>query len=246
MRTLQYNFVYKFWLVSCIAQVGFSVADFKEYTTILRGKSGNIFDFILFSVNHAYFIALVGPISLFCLMKCYTTMDVIVMNRFHKKKDYFYDRLGCGIINAMVWVIITMLIRLIVGMIAGYGTDYPFTYYVEFNNYNKVAYIIVLQFTLFMSAYLIAFIWVREIIQDFVSNQVLRSIVPLILSIIELAIYKSLNYTMLVIFPLGNTLINSEVYVGSFFNRIVYWAFVLYSLYYIKTEFLCDKEITNE
>lgn len=228
----------RWWLLACISQAAFAAAGYKAYESALYllKEEGNLFGFILYSVDFAPFITLAGTASVLGIMRYDKAMDMAIMFRTGDKKKYFRYKWLCCAVIVSAWTLVTMLIRIATGMLAGYGTEV---------HEGKADAATILQFMMFMAAYLIMVVWLREIAGDFVANPVLQNMIPLLFSVTELAVYKSLNHTLLAFLPLGNVLTEGIAYSRNLWGRSAYWAFILYGSYYVKTEITCKREIED-
>lgn len=238
MKTLRHNFSAGWWALTALAQVVFAVINLRGYETSLHwlGGEGNLFEYILYSMDFAPFVTLAGTVSALSMMRFDGTMDEAVMFRMGNRKKYFRHKWLCCALIISVWTAFALLLRIMAGMAAGYGIQ---------GNPDGIGTAETVQFTVFLTAYLIMIVWIREIARDFLFGAALQNAMPILFSVAELAVTKSLKYKMLVFLPLGNVLVRENAYRRGFGGRILYWAFVLYGLYYLKTEITCKREKGN-
>lgn len=238
MKTLRHNFSVRWWAVSVLAQAVLAAVNLKSYEASLRllGGRENLFDYILYSMDFAPFITLAGTVSALGIMRYDGVMDGAVMFREGSRKKYFRHKWLCCAVIIPAWSATALLVRIIAGLAAGYERQ---------GRASGAGEAEVLQFMAFLTAYLIMAVWLREIARDFISGVGMQNIVPMFFSVAELAVYKSLKYRLLLLLPLGNVLTKENTYGRNLWGRIIYWAFVLYGLYYIKTEITCKMEMRN-
>lgn len=235
MKTLRHNFSAGWWALTALAQVVFAVINLKGYEISLHWTGGeeNLFDYILYSMDFAPFVTLAGTVSALSMMRFDGTMDEAVMFRMGNRKKYFRHKWLCSALIILAWTAVVLLLRIMAGVAAGYGIQ---------GNPDGAGAAEAAQFAVCLAAYLLMIVWVREIARDFLTGAVLQNAVPMLFSVAELAVSKNLKYRILMFLPLGNVLTRENAYGRGFWGRMIYWAFVLYGLYYIKTEITCKRE----
>ncbi|MDE7318657.1 MAG: hypothetical protein K2N46_02865 [Lachnospiraceae bacterium] len=128
----------------------------------------------------------------------------------------------------------------------GYYITEPFAYFTEYEMCDtKTLYLISFQMVLGVLGYLTAILWMREIVQDYTDNSIIRNGVPLGFAVLELSVYRSLRPSLLLRIPLGNALLIGS-HVGNIPGMLIYWAFLLFVLYYVKTEIASRRELNHE
>lgn len=244
----KYHFSVKNYFIACACQIFFAAAEVREYGFYLDmyGLEGNLREYLMFSFNHPPFLCLAGTISVLAVMRSRSGNDILPTIRFHRRARYYHQRLFDGLKTVLLWEAAALLIRLLVSRAAGWRITGEFAYYSWLNGYKS--------WELWMTAavlmagcacYLTAVVWLREIVQDYTSNNVLRILVPVMFSVAELAVCKSMNYRILSFLPLGNTIILNAG-IAAVPGRLAYWAFLMYALYYVKTEIAAGREWNNE
>lgn len=218
--------------------------DILYYENIIEGKQGNCFEFGIFSLNSIYFVVLFGVISVWILVADYreiSGIDILFMYRFEKKRVYYKKRMLNQSLRVFVYVILSFVLRLAAAKIMGYRTDAPWYLLIEYQDYSAAG-IIYLIAKLFVGVfgYLCSFAWLRETLGDLVNSTLLRIALPVIIPVIELAIYKSVRWKLLPYLPVGNTLLDYPFYSKEILSRGIYWISILSILYIIRVEF-CQK-----
>lgn len=236
MKTLRHNFSVRWWLIFSILQVTFAAVGVQAYEAGLywSKEKGDLFEYILYSVDFAPFITLAGSVFALGIIRHDSEMDRSIMFRTGNKNKYFRQKCLCSAAVVSLWVAAMMLIRTVTGVLTGYGAD---------AQGGKADAIIVAEFMIFLSAYLVMVVWFREIVKDLLPNPILQNAILLLFSVTELAVCVSLHGKLLLFLPLGNVLMTDAAYNKNLWGRSVYWAFILYGLYYVKTEVSCKKEI---
>lgn len=242
MKTLRHDCSYKFTFACFALQIFLALVDCKVYCVFLDGREGNLIEYILFSVNNPYFIALIGAASVFSIMKCFTQSDLLLIFRFENKKKYFQNRLvNCSVV-AGIWVVFTVAVRFLIGIFQKYSvsTTFKLKYYAKFMRYSeREAFTVLCLLVFYIFLYLTAMLWIREIVQELTSDTVLCHLLPFVFSALDISVFMSLKYKISLWLPLGNVLIH----IDDFISHAIYWGFLLCFLYYVKIEIMGRKEI---
>lgn len=246
--TIRYHFSLKRFCLVCALQIICTAAEIRNYADylLLSGSSGNSAEYMMLSFGHAPFICLIGAASVLVLMKTRSSSDLLLISRFCRREQYYNCRLRDGFFMVLGWVCISIFIRCVAERIMGYRMTEPFAYFTEYELCDtKTLYLFFFQMVLGVLSYLTAILWTREIVQDYTDNSIVRNGVSLGIAVLGLSVYRSLLPSLLSWIPLGNALLIGS-HAGNIPGMLIYWAFLLFALYYVKTEIASRRELSHE
>lgn len=228
------------WIMVIIFNCLLVWRDVFNYEIILGGRKGNLFEFIIFSLNNVYFIVLVGVISVWILVADYkeiSGIDILLMIRFRERKEFYKIRMKTQRNKVFIYVLITFVLRFIVAKVMQYQLGDVWIILYEYKEYSfgSIAYLVIKLFVGILG-YLCFFVWLRENIGEVANSGFLRNVLPGIIPVVELAIFKSMSWRHLAYLPIGNILLDYQYYEKGILGIGVYWLLMLQILYLIRTE----------
>lgn len=211
----------------------------RDYIEFLDGRKGNLFEFLLSSLNYQTFVILFGTVSMWMLMTEYdrmTSFEIYRMVRVGDRRKYDRQRLKSQSVTAALFTLLLFGMYLAGGFLAGFRPGNQ-GYTMEWGPFDSsVLCGMVVVFYVLLSSYLIYTAWLLDFLRMWVKNGKICFLIQGILAVAELAISKSMFWNIIAWLPSGNAMVYTVEIEKSFLAKAAYWLLLLLLLYDVRME----------